>query len=358
MATVRRRGASWQATVRGPDGRERTKTEKLKIEAQRWADTQEADKARGEWIDHRLGRTTFGDYSARWRARQVYRETTAAEVESHLRRHVLPMFGNRPLASIRPGEIQAAVKGWAITLSPATVDVVARYLAAILRAAVEDGMIARSPFRGVRLPKAAPVQVEPLSTDAVMALVETIPDRYRALVVTAAGTGLRQGEGPHRAIQTPLLPSRYRTRSVGFRIPAAVAWFLADQPANDRDHYLEAWSRTLQEQGGYSPKEADAAALAVLPDVLRYDRSLPAVYPNGRMPVDDVYDAMLTLCPKKAAGIGPWPCAPELTRKGTPSCLGRWSRRAGPRRGQAGTWSRSTSCTSRSCWVPRNRSAG
>ena len=63
--------------------------------------------------------------------------------------------------------------------------------------------------------------------------------------------------------------------------------FLADQPANDRDHYLEAWSGTLQEQGGYSPEEADAAALALLPDVLSYDRSLPAVYPNGRTPVDE-----------------------------------------------------------------------
>ena len=62
--------------------------------------------------------------------------------------------------------------------------------------------------------------------------------------------------------------------------------------------------------------------------------------------------------PKKATGIGPWPCAPALTRKARPPCLGRWSRRAGPRRGQAGTSSRSTSCTSRSCWVPRNRSAG
>jgi hypothetical protein len=84
--------------------------------------------------------------------------------------------------------------------------------------------------------------------------------------------------------------------------------FLADQPANDRDHYLGAWSGTLQEQGGYSPEEADTAVLAVLPDVLSYDRSLPAVYPNGRMPVDDVYDAMLTILTGgkiTSDGVGP-----------------------------------------------------
>jgi hypothetical protein len=27
----------------------------------------------------------------------------------------------------------------------------------------------------------------------------------------------------------------------------------------------------------------------MLPDILRYDRAKPAVYPNGRTPVDDVY---------------------------------------------------------------------
>lgn len=34
----------------------------------------------------------------------------------------------------------------------------------------------------------------PLSTTAVSALIDAVPDRYRALVLLAAGTGLRQGE--------------------------------------------------------------------------------------------------------------------------------------------------------------------
>jgi hypothetical protein len=32
-----------------------------------------------------------------------------------------------------------------------------------------------------------------------------------------------------------------------------------------------------------------AAALQVLPDILHYDRTKPATYPNGRVPTDDVY---------------------------------------------------------------------
>ena len=60
------------------------------------------------------------------------------------------------------------------------------------------------------------------------------------------------------------------------------------QPADDVANYLGPWS-TVLEKGGYAPEEARRAALMFLPDILRYDRSRPAAYPNGRHPTDDVY---------------------------------------------------------------------
>jgi uncharacterized protein DUF4331 len=60
------------------------------------------------------------------------------------------------------------------------------------------------------------------------------------------------------------------------------------QPADDVANYLEPWSKVL-EKGGYPPEEATAAALQVLPDLLRYDPTKPPVYPNGRRPIEDVY---------------------------------------------------------------------
>jgi len=62
------------------------------------------------------------------------------------------------------------------------------------------------------------------------------------------------------------------------------------QPADDVANYLGPWS-TILENGGYSPEAAKAAARQVLPDILRYDRTQPATYPNGRIPTDDVYSA-------------------------------------------------------------------
>jgi len=60
------------------------------------------------------------------------------------------------------------------------------------------------------------------------------------------------------------------------------------QPVDDVANYLGPWSKIL-EGSGYSPEEAEAAALQVLPDILHYDRTKSASYPNGRALTDDVY---------------------------------------------------------------------
>ena len=65
--------------------------------------------------------------------------------------------------------------------------------------------------------------------------------------------------------------------------------FNSRQPADDVANYLEPWSAILQNAGGYTPEQARAAALQVLPDILHYDHTQPATYPNGRILTDDVY---------------------------------------------------------------------
>jgi hypothetical protein len=72
-------------------------------------------------------------------------------------------------------------------------------------------------------------------------------------------------------------------------------------------NYLEPWSRLLESRG-YAPAEAKYTALTVLPDILHFDRSQPARYPNGRTITDDVYDmrmAFLTNGRVTSDGVGP-----------------------------------------------------
>ena len=83
------------------------------------------------------------------------------------------------------------------------------------------------------------------------------------------------------------------------------------QPADDVANYLGPWSAILQNAGGYSPEQAKAAALQVLPDILHYDRTKPATYPNGRIPTDDVYSYALRLADQRQ---GP-PARPQTPRR-------------------------------------------
>ncbi|MFJ9867599.1 DUF4331 family protein [Streptomyces sp. NPDC101165] len=86
--------------------------------------------------------------------------------------------------------------------------------------------------------------------------------------------------------------------------PSLTAYFNAEEakekynegePADDWDTYLEPWSAVLAHTGGYSAEEAERTLRTVLPDVLRYDRSKPVAYPNGRKLTDDVTSARLAM---------------------------------------------------------------
>ena len=191
MASIdKRANGTYRARYRPePNSAQRTRTFTRKVDAQRWLDEVIAALVTGQFVDPNAGRQTVRDYAEQWRLRQVHRPTTAAHVETMLRVHVYPVLGDRPLASVLPSDVQSLVKRLSGNLAPSTVGVVHRILAAVFKAAVRDRRIVVSPCEGTKLPKNPKQRIEPLSVDAVQALAEAIPDRYRALVTLAAGTG-------------------------------------------------------------------------------------------------------------------------------------------------------------------------
>jgi integrase len=194
VASVDKVPTGWRARWRTPEGSSRSHTFARRVDAQRHLTAIESSKMTGGYVDASAGRTTLAEYAEAWRSVQVHLPSTVAQVETNLRRHVLPYLGARPLAAIRPTEVQAWVRGRSDVLAPGTVELVYRYLVAIFRAAVADRLISSSPCVGIKLPKVEQRRIEPLTSEAVRALIDAMPDRYRALVVLAAGTGLRQGE--------------------------------------------------------------------------------------------------------------------------------------------------------------------
>lgn len=195
MASIQKRpNGKWRARFRDDEGQEHARHFERKVDASQWLDTVTASLVRGDYVSPGAGVVTFREYAERWRAVQPHRPTTAELVERHLRVHVYPAWGTRPLRTIRTTDVQALIKTLHADLAPATVVVVHRYVTAILKAAVADRELAVSPAAGVKAPKIPRRQIVPMTVDEVEAIREAMPGHLRALVILAAGTGLRQGE--------------------------------------------------------------------------------------------------------------------------------------------------------------------
>jgi len=135
-------------------------------------------------------------YAERWLDAQTFGDTTREATELRLRLHAIPFLGRRELRELKPSMVQAWVRALQNQLAPSYVRTVVANVSAVLGAAVDDGLIARNPCRArsVKLPKVERRDIEPWPVEQVAAVIDALPQRYRAVGVIAAGCGLRQGE--------------------------------------------------------------------------------------------------------------------------------------------------------------------
>jgi integrase len=196
MASVdRRQDGRWRARWREyPGGPQRAKHFDRKIDADRFLVKLQHDLMTGSYIDPRQAQTPLLAYAEKWleRMRPTWRTTTAASVENSARLHILPVLGSRQIAAIKRSDIEA----WAaaLKLSPATVATVRQHLGQLLTAAVEDGLIARNPAAGAKMPKNETARPEPVPAPVIEAITEALPSWARVAVPLGLGAGLRQGE--------------------------------------------------------------------------------------------------------------------------------------------------------------------
>jgi integrase len=83
---------------------------------------------------------------------------------------------------------------WSQALSPGTVGQVLRQVRQILDAAMADGLVASNAAKAVRSPTAPRRRDVHLTDEDVTAVLSATPDRYRPLVISLIGLGLRISE--------------------------------------------------------------------------------------------------------------------------------------------------------------------
>jgi integrase len=188
------KGKRWQVRWRDLNGKQCKENFEKRSKADTRAATIEADLARGQYVDPKAGRESFRAVAERWRAAAVHGDTTVPKVERALRLHIYPTFGDRPVASIQRSEVRAWVKDRSKVLKPSSLRGPYNVLTAVFKAAVYDGALRATPAHEIVLPDDRKPDLVPLEPEAVNALVAATPDRYRAAVLLAAASGLRQGE--------------------------------------------------------------------------------------------------------------------------------------------------------------------
>lgn len=190
-----REGKPWESRLRRPDGKQVSRSFRTRKEAEKWEREQQTRMDRGEWVDPSASLITFAEYAERWMAhRPQLRPRTREVYESQLRRHVLPAFGNLSLAKITTPAIREWHVSVVATAGASTAAKCYRLLSTILRQAVDDQLLFRSPAQ-VRGASVENAPERPIATVAELAeLIDVADERIRAFIVLGAWCSLRLSE--------------------------------------------------------------------------------------------------------------------------------------------------------------------
>jgi integrase len=193
----------YQARYPGPDGIDRAAPETFatKTDAEVWLTMKEAEIRRDDWLDPDAGKIESGDYADTWINDHVLKPRTEELYRGLLRNHLKPTFGSVGLGDIKEGQVRrwrkerlTAGPKQVRPFGPVTVAKAYRLLHAIMTTAVEDGRIRRNPchIKGAGQEHSEERPVIPVAT--LVDLLESVPDRYRALLLLATFANLRFGE--------------------------------------------------------------------------------------------------------------------------------------------------------------------
>jgi integrase len=228
-----------------------------------------ADLQRGDDIDPRRGRRTFGEYAEDWLegAGPRLRPRTLAGYRSILDRHLLPELGDRPVAAIDHPLIQRYISRLVVEGKSANtvkrIHTVARQVFKVARLA---GAIRYNPASDIQLPSVRRHRATALDASQVQQLVDAMPSPFDLAVLFTAYTGLRAGE--IWALRLRHVDLMRRTVTVEEAISEVTGGVVFGEPKSDTSRRTIALPRFLCERvyDHLSTRPADPSALLFCDD--------------------------------------------------------------------------------------------
>jgi integrase len=205
---VYKRGDGYVVRYRDPAGKDRKRCARTLAEARRIRAEVHSDISRGEY--RTASKINFSEYATTWsatytgRTSRGVRPDTVKRYHADLDRVIVPWFGRMRLAEVEPRHLkQFLAHLFEQGLSVGRVRNVYAPLRALLRTAVEEGVIRHDPTAGVRVSRVSTENDEPTdshveafaySEEELARFMQELPDRWRLFGRFLAQTGLRVSE--------------------------------------------------------------------------------------------------------------------------------------------------------------------
>ena len=214
MASLRRKGNGWELRYRQRDGRPRSEyfrggsAKRAPEEALDRKAEVESQLRRGNYVAREDLEAPFRVYFDRWWASRRVSETRRFTDEQRAHKHVLPYWGDWPIYSIRPSDLDDWISQLSRTQGPYSVRTCYGLVRGPLRRAARDRVIT-DPCIDIHLPKLPDITKtfdDVLTAQEVDRLVDALLDptasyvalrtnhRYQALVFMGAWLGPRWNE--------------------------------------------------------------------------------------------------------------------------------------------------------------------
>jgi len=189
-------GIRYDVKLRTPTGRSFQKSFRTKKAAEVYEAAQLTAQTQGTWIDSSASKITFETLATRWLTSNSNKRTRSIERdEGILRNHLLPELGSRSISSIRSSDIQALINQWiSAGLRPGTINRHRAVLSGIFNLALNDDLLLKTPIRGLKTPKAEPLEGWALTASEATSLLNSIREEYFPLAYILLTTGLRFSE--------------------------------------------------------------------------------------------------------------------------------------------------------------------
>ncbi|MFC8727044.1 MULTISPECIES: tyrosine-type recombinase/integrase [Streptomyces] len=161
----------------------------------------ETQFARGGLRDPRVGETSFRDWHDRWWDARVVEPHTLRGDGSSIKNHVMPYWADWEMRAITRMDVQSWIRSLMDKgAGAAAIKRAYNLTSSIMRAAVDDDVIAVSPCRSIDLPQIAVKPPQWFTPDQAQSVLDELPTVWRTMCLLGFYTGLRWGElsGLHR----------------------------------------------------------------------------------------------------------------------------------------------------------------